>query len=84
MEPSRLLKHSNYPVHERLEGICMDPSNAQFHLWLRQMQRDHGVISDKEMAIAESVAAPMAQRSRTIFNPFTGEIRRENIQTGDR
>ena len=55
---------------------ALDPSSAQFQLWLAQMKRDHGDISGKEMGKVETVAQPMAQRSRTMFNPFTGEIRK--------
>lgn len=56
--------------------VCLDPSSAQLQTWLAQARRDRGMISDREMALVEAVAGPLASRSRTIFNPFTGEIRR--------
>jgi hypothetical protein len=55
---------------------AIDPSMAQFHLWLAQAQRDHGRISDAEMTRMEAAAQSLASRSRVMFNPFTGEIRR--------
>lgn len=54
----------------------LDPATAQFQLWLAQIQRDHGNLSDKQMAHMELRAAPQAAKAKTIFNPFTGEIRR--------
>ena len=59
----------------RLDAI-INPSMAQHHLWLAQAQRDHGNLSDREMARVESAAGATAKRARTLFNPFTGEIRR--------
>ena len=56
-----------------------DPSSAQFQLWLAQMKRDHGDLSGREMGKVESAVQPMARRSRTLFNPFTGEVRRQFI-----
>lgn len=54
----------------------ISPAMAQFHLWLAQIQRDHGNLSDREMARFELKAAPQARRAKTLMNPFTGEIRR--------
>lgn len=55
-----------------------DPSMAQFQLWLAQAHRDHGNIGGRDMSRMEGVAGRMASRSKTMFNPFTGEIRRIN------
>jgi len=60
-------------------ALMLDPSSAQFQLWLAQAQRDAGRISGRELAGIERAAAPLAHRSRTIFNPFTGEIRKVEI-----
>ena len=57
----------------------LDPSSAQVQLWLAQMKRDHGDMSGREMAAAERIAQPQARRSRILYNPFTGEIRREYL-----
>lgn len=70
---SRLLSFSDRNVNPE---AAIDPSSAQFHLWLAQMKRDHGDLSGREMGQVEQAVAPMAKRSRTIFNPFTGEIRK--------
>ena len=56
-----------------------DPSSAQLQLWLAQMKRGHSQISDREMAKAEMGAQPLARKSRTLYNPFTGEIRKEYL-----
>jgi hypothetical protein len=53
-----------------------NPEIAQFHLWLAQIQRDHGNLGGHDMRRMEMTAQPMARRARTMFNPFTGEIRR--------
>jgi hypothetical protein len=58
-----------------IEAIC-DPSSAQLQLWLAQAQRDCRNIGDSEMAKMERAAAALAKRSRVMFNPFTGEIRK--------
>jgi hypothetical protein len=52
-----------------------DPSSAQFNLWLAQMKRDHGDLSDREMAGVEAIFSE-AKKSKTMYNPFTGEIRK--------
>jgi hypothetical protein len=56
----------------------INPSMAQYHLWLAQIQRDHGRYSDKEMARMELKATAPARRAKTLFNPFSGEIRQLN------
>lgn len=62
---------------EGLEGVCkIDPSSAQIKLWHAQKQHDNGVLSSKELAVVERIAAQTAGRARTIYNPFTGEIRK--------
>lgn len=61
---------------ENAETCLADPSNAQVRLWHAQAQHDEGVISAKELAVLERLAGSQAGRSRAIYNPFTGEIRR--------
>lgn len=61
---------------EGAETCIADPSNAQIRLWHAQAQHDHGVISGKELAVLERIAGSSAGRSRSIYNPFTGEIRK--------
>jgi hypothetical protein len=70
---SRLLDPSGREV--ALEGI-LDPSSAQFQLWLAQAKRDHGDMSGKELGKVEAAIGGTAKRSKTLFNPFTGEIRK--------
>lgn len=81
---SRLLNLENYPVFEKpdLDVFSMDPGSSQFHIMLRQMQRDHGMISDAEMALAERIAGPHAKNAqqRILFNPFTGTFRKEGLK----
>jgi hypothetical protein len=55
---------------------ALDPTSAQIQLWLAKMKRDHMDISDREMSKVEQAIQPMAKRARTIYNPFTGEIRK--------
>jgi hypothetical protein len=55
---------------------ALDPSSAQLHLWLAQAQRDMGYFGARELAGMERKVGSMARRSKTIFNPFTGEIRK--------
>jgi hypothetical protein len=57
----------------------LDPSSAQLQLWLAQMKRDHGDLSDGEMTRVEIAVQPMAKRARTLYNPFTGEIRKQYL-----
>ena len=72
------------PVYENLDlakgivdgGTVFDPSSAQLQLWHAQAQRDQTIISDKELAVVERLAGQTAGRSRSIYNPFTGEIRK--------
>src|SRR4051812_38161757 len=61
---------------ENAETCLADPSNARVRLWHAQAQHDEGVISAKELAVLERLAGSQAGRSRAIYNPFTGEIRR--------
>lgn len=62
---------------EGLEGVCkIDPSSAQLKLWHAQKQHDLGVLSSKELAVVEQIAGRTAGRARTIYNPYTGEIRK--------
>jgi hypothetical protein len=55
-----------------------DPSTAQFQLWLAQAKRDQNNLSGRELSKIEGAASMLASRSRTMFNPFTGEVRRIN------
>jgi hypothetical protein len=55
---------------------ALDPSSAQLHLWLAQSQHDMGNFGTRELAHIELKVRNMARRSKTIFNPFTGEIRK--------
>lgn len=70
------------PVHdvdvaESAEAVCqIDPSSAQLLLWHGQAQFDLGAISSRELAVLERTAGAAAGRARTIYNPYTGEIRR--------
>jgi hypothetical protein len=72
---SRLLWLDN---REPNPEALINPSMAQYHLWLAQAQRDHGNFSGREMAQMEGKARAMASHSRTLFNPFTGEVRKLN------
>lgn len=54
----------------------INPSMAQFQLWLAQAQHDYGNYSSVELSKLEAKASWGAQRSKTIFNPFTGELRK--------
>ncbi len=65
---------------EKLEDMCrLDPSSAQLKLWHAQRQFDNGVLSSKELAVVERIAHETASRSRTIYNPYTGEIRKAHL-----
>jgi hypothetical protein len=79
----RLLDVNNFPVFEKpdLDVFCTDVGSSQFHVMLRRMQRDHGMISDGEMAVAERAMAGalVCVQQRVMFNPFTGEFRREGL-----
>jgi len=70
---SRTIDFNDYDLNP---AAVLDPSSAQLQLWLAQMKRDHGDISGKEMAKVEQTASPLAKKARTIYNPFTGEVRR--------
>jgi hypothetical protein len=67
--------HDKDPV-EGLENCLIDSSAAQLQLWHAQAQRDNGMISGKELAVVEKLSRQMAGRARTIYNPYTGEIRK--------
>lgn len=74
--PSRLLDWRKYPVFEQL-GFVSHETNARFHMMLKEMQRDHNDISDREMCRSEMAIGRQAKKARLMFNPFTGEFRRE-------
>lgn len=71
--PERTISFKDKEVN--LEAV-VDPTSAQFQLWLAQMKRDHGDISGRELSKVERAVKPEARKARTIYNPFTGEIRR--------
>jgi hypothetical protein len=54
----------------------LDPTSAQFHLWLAQSQHDHGNFGARELADMERRVGALARRARVAFNPFTGQFRR--------
>ncbi len=60
------------------EAAKLSPDNAQLELWRAQAQRDHLLISDRDMAKAEG-SAILAERSRILWNPYTGEFRTMEI-----
>lgn len=60
------------PNHQTI----MEPTNADFQMMLAQIRRDHGLLSDREMAKLEVQVTGQARQSRRIFNPFTGELRK--------
>jgi hypothetical protein len=69
------------PVHDRdpVEGLgscLLDPGAAQLQLWHAQAQHDRTMISGKELAIVERLAGQLAGRAHSIYNPYTGEIRK--------
>jgi hypothetical protein len=57
-------------------NAVVDPTSAQFQLWLAQMKHDHGDISSRELASVETRINSSAKKSKTLYNPFTGEIRK--------
>src|SRR5260370_10593305 len=61
----------------------LDPSSAQFQLWLAQAQRDQGNLSGREMEKMGLAAQSMARRSPVMFNRFTGEVRRLEFLHGE-
>lgn len=80
---ARVLDSNVYQVFEQpeLELFSYDPGSSRFHLMLRQMQRDEGIISDKEMAIAERVVSGTIACSphKIRYNPFTGAYNEEGL-----
>lgn len=73
--PSRLV-----PIHEvpdvPITDVVWCMGSAAWQVYLAQARRDKGMISDKELAVVERVAGPMAKQLVTIMNPFTGEKRK--------
>jgi hypothetical protein len=67
--------HDKDPV-EGLENCLLGAGAAQLQLWHAQAQRDRAMISGKELAIVEKLAGQLAARARSIYNPYTGEIRK--------
>jgi hypothetical protein len=83
-----MIKGSNtIAVHDRdpVEGLdlCLNSataqdraSAAQLQVWHAQSQRDRMMISGKEMEIVERLAGQVAGESKSIYNPYTREIRK--------
>jgi hypothetical protein len=67
------------PFDQSPDATALDPSSAQITLWRAQFQRDHGLISDEEMAKVEHAVNKLAKKSITMFNPYTGEIRKVEL-----
>lgn len=61
---------------ENAETCIDEPSGAQLRIWHGRAQHDLGKISSKELAVLERLAGSQASRARTIYNPYTGEIRK--------
>jgi hypothetical protein len=78
MKASKVISHKDKFVNPE---VALDPSSAQFQLWLAQMKRDHNDISDAEMTKAEIAVGGQASGARCMYNPFTGEFKR--IKPGD-
>lgn len=83
---SRTLDFREKPVFTEpdLEIMSTDVGCSQFHIMLRHMQRDHGMISDREMAIAERVMggalACVNPDRRVRYNPFTGHFDKKGLR----
>jgi hypothetical protein len=69
----RLLWHRD--KEPRFDAI-IDPSSAQFHLWLAEVKNDHGDLSARELGRIETKVSGLASRARVMWNPFTGEFRK--------
>jgi len=54
----------------------LDPTSAQFQMWLAQIKRDHGDMSGREMEQAEIAVGGRMGTARCMYNPFTGEFKR--------
>lgn len=82
---SKTIPWQDYPVAEEpdLEIMSMDVGCSQFHIMLRHMQRDHGMISDNEMALAERVMngrlAYLPDQHRVRYNPMTGHFDKRGL-----
>lgn len=61
---------------ERAETCVQEPTSALIRIWHARSQHDHGLISSKELAVLERIAGQSAGRARSIYNPFTGELRK--------
>jgi len=81
MLKGNVLDPDRHPLHERpkeeKEYLSLDPSSAQLQLWQAQTQRDHGLITAKNMEQVELMMKSQAEKSVCIYNPFTGQVRRE-------
>jgi FkbM family methyltransferase len=73
--PSRTIKPNPDADLARL-GRIADPTAAQLALWHAEAQRDAGIISGKELSLMERLSGSVAGEARTLYNPFTGEVRR--------
>ncbi len=76
------IKGTTIPTHDidPLEDIellqKLDPSTIQLRLWHAQMQHDQGKLSSAELMKLERIAKQTSGRVRTVYNPYTGEIRK--------
>lgn len=61
---------------EAKEFLITDPTSAQIQLWQAQSQRDHGLISARNMEEVERLTKPQAEKCVCLYNPFTGKINR--------
>jgi hypothetical protein len=77
-----LIQRKSLVSHEDKEvnaSAVLDPTSAQIQMWLAQAKRDHGDLSGRELGKIEGLIGGAAKRSRTLYNPFTGEIRKVEI-----
>jgi hypothetical protein len=54
----------------------LSPDQARLNLDLSRAQFDMGNLSSAELAKIEQALNPQARNARTIYNPFTGEVRK--------
>lgn len=70
--PARLLLLDD---REFNPDAIINPEMAQHYLWKYRAMRDCNRIGDDEMSRMEGILSARAKQAKTIFNPFTGEIR---------
>lgn len=68
------------PIPDRMPLMgSMDAAQSWLNLKMAEAQRDRGLMSGRELSKVEIALQPQARKARTIYNPFTGEIRKEFI-----